>query len=1333
MATQPHVKVGVGEQHEPPTDPPGPLRSTQAAQSRKRRHARLRTFLCRLDVSWSLLFLVFLLCVGITTTSVTHSLITRCVYDSWRSVHGARVAAMTQRLSVGLDRVHDIATATASLHLQKPARIEEESVYSVLCTALDEYDKKTRFRALLVLSRVRAEAAGCMHGLSSTGSLRTLTAFVSRNHTVNGSYLVNSDTHAFVQPLQQVSPWMPSRQNLSVTTADAYDSDPLFPAAEAYYAGVINDTDLSLRWTYRSATPHLIFYSLPLGFITRGMPRAARVPPTDFLQVRLDGSLLFDNYDFLKAPGYSVMAFMNFSLTDTDPLVLSNNWGQPSASNTSLYTPSVTADLSYLHASNVSDPLMREALKHVHLSRLQRAGYEETVEFFYHGALAVVTAHAFRSSQGLTIPLVFASAQASFTGPYRTIFHICDVVVGVAVVLFTALLWWFVHTKISRPLEEMTAHLESSLKPGSRALICSGAGACGVQLTEVGELVRVYNDTMRQLREVDAYLPEALREPHRDDEPSRGIFCHTTGFTSRTSLPRSLSQGSSCPPTTGLREMEMSVVHIRIRPCRTATTTTDNVPLIELVETSQRPLRRGERLAAAVTSAAQMGCIVNTGPFPSRRALSAFVAAVHELSTAHHGVVHALTPDSCTVHFHKAVRTYHVRCTARRARSPGGTSRASAAAAASPSQKQRRRRVSLQHLIAWDAHAAVAFALALQQWVTKAATRGGPDVRVVVDTNTFVCGQHRAVRSEQTMSVAFGRDVMREIGYVPEKIGVKVAMTEETAVRVRDGLAGARRPGVRQIPVEALCTGREGLDGDVVILYEALPGLTTGDGAWHSYAGCVFDAFALMLRGDYAAAHRALSGIGDISNLEPGLMPSILRREAAASEVTGGAVSTQAGRLMRECTSRVARRVTSGFYRRRHVPLGIDAVLKGDALPQSSAPTTSQAVQGLASTTSPRRRSPRRGVRAPVEVALCKSKERFIVTVNVDGQPVRHVIADPPRWAKDNYGMHWYLPLPPGKLSYADYHKLKMTALGSAGLLSTVTAYLLRDVPPLVAKVIENAPDGTMSDALRSAVPVCEPPAKVRAQLLHMFYDHRKLAHPNILLPIAYTYAMEGGVSMIGEYCPGGSLRDIIARYDRIHPLTAFRFGACVTAGLAYLHSKGCVHGALSPETVMVGADGTCKLTGYFTDYARASAIFVLRHTYCVSPAMAAGQPPTPACDMFCCGLLTLEVLTRHHPWAWAAAATVAEDGEEGASVPSEAELSALVNRGGSAFCAAVANGRVVPHLALLDEAVVTEHYTEGALGTVRSCLLYDPAARPTAAQASEVVRKLIELQGAPS
>lgn len=172
--------------------------------------------------------------------------------------------------------------------------------------------------------------------------------------------------------------------------------------------------------------------------------------------------------------------------------------------------------------------------------------------------------------------------------------------------------------------------------------------------------------------------------------------------------------------------------------------------------------------------------------------------------------------------------------------------------------------------------------------------------------------------------------------------------------------------------------------------------------------------------------------------------------------------------------------------------------------------------------------------------------------------------------------------------------------------------------------------------------------------------------------------------------------------------------------GLAFLHFRGLVHGFLSLDTVSVGTNGVGRLIGRYTQYVLDHKLLLVQSICYMGPHVAAGHPPTPACDMFCYGLPCLECLSRGLAWAWAAV------GEVETTQGTEAELLALMAEGGQAFRAAVVEGRVVPRTAVLDSLAVTQRYDEVVRGMMRKLLSFNPSERPTAQEVIEVNRELL-------
>ncbi|KAL7702800.1 protein kinase-like protein [Lotmaria passim] len=131
---------------------------------------------------------------------------------------------------------------------------------------------------------------------------------------------------------------------------------------------------------------------------------------------------------------------------------------------------------------------------------------------------------------------------------------------------------------------------------------------------------------------------------------------------------------------------------------------------------------------------------------------------------------------------------------------------------------------------------------------------------------------------------------------------------------------------------------------------------------------------------------------------------------------------------------------------------------------------------------------------------------------------------------------------------------------------------------------------------------------------------------------------------------------------------------------------------------------------------------------------MAAGAMPTPACDMFCYGLMCIELLSGAKAWKWAAAAgAVAEEGQQQQQqqpVRSEEELGALMADAGQPFYDAVADGRIVPNTDVLDTLTLTTEVDRQSRDALRACLSHDPAERPTALRARQLCEALLAQEG---
>ncbi len=123
------------------------------------------------------------------------------------------------------------------------------------------------------------------------------------------------------------------------------------------------------------------------------------------------------------------------------------------------------------------------------------------------------------------------------------------------------------------------------------------------------------------------------------------------------------------------------------------------------------------------------------------------------------------------------------------------------------------------------------------------------------------------------------------------------------------------------------------------------------------------------------------------------------------------------------------------------------------------------------------------------------------------------------------------------------------------------------------------------------------------------------------------------------ELADGATLAQLVASstpdVERIREI-----GSEVAAGLAHAHDRGVVHRDVKPSNIVLGADGTAKLTDFgIARLADATAGLTLTgHTVgtaaYLSPEQVRGEKVTGAGDVYALGLVLLEVLsgTRAYP-----------------------------------------------------------------------------------------------------
>ncbi|HEU5471575.1 MAG TPA: serine/threonine-protein kinase [Actinophytocola sp.] len=133
-----------------------------------------------------------------------------------------------------------------------------------------------------------------------------------------------------------------------------------------------------------------------------------------------------------------------------------------------------------------------------------------------------------------------------------------------------------------------------------------------------------------------------------------------------------------------------------------------------------------------------------------------------------------------------------------------------------------------------------------------------------------------------------------------------------------------------------------------------------------------------------------------------------------------------------------------------------------------------------------------------------------------------------------------------------------------------------------------------------------------------------KLHHPNAIA--VYDVVDEDGAPcLIMEYLPSRSLAMVLSETGPLDPREVARIGASSAAALVAAHAAGIVHRDVKPGNILLGDDGSVKITDF--GISRASDDVTVTKTGMIAgtpaylaPEMAIGRDPTPASDIFSLG-----------------------------------------------------------------------------------------------------------------
>lgn len=145
------------------------------------------------------------------------------------------------------------------------------------------------------------------------------------------------------------------------------------------------------------------------------------------------------------------------------------------------------------------------------------------------------------------------------------------------------------------------------------------------------------------------------------------------------------------------------------------------------------------------------------------------------------------------------------------------------------------------------------------------------------------------------------------------------------------------------------------------------------------------------------------------------------------------------------------------------------------------------------------------------------------------------------------------------------------------------------------------------------------------------------LLHPNIVNVFDIGQAGDRHF-IVMEYVEGQNLKDLIRDQAPLPVNRALDLATQAAAAVAHAHRAGIVHRDLKPQNILVTADGQVKVADFGIARAMSAASatetgVILGTAHYLSPEQAAGQPATPASDVYTLGVVLYEMLTGRPPF----------------------------------------------------------------------------------------------------
>lgn len=175
----------------------------------------------------------------------------------------------------------------------------------------------------------------------------------------------------------------------------------------------------------------------------------------------------------------------------------------------------------------------------------------------------------------------------------------------------------------------------------------------------------------------------------------------------------------------------------------------------------------------------------------------------------------------------------------------------------------------------------------------------------------------------------------------------------------------------------------------------------------------------------------------------------------------------------------------------------------------------------------------------------------------------------------------------------------------------------------------------------RVAIKILKPESEIDPEFSKRFAREARVAasinHPNVVS--VYDVGQDGDLLyLVMQFVDGIDLKHLIDREGVLPWRRAVSIARDVLAGLVPIHDTGIVHRDIKPQNVLIGDDGTVKVTDFGVahvdlDSELTTAGMTVGTASYMAPEQAQGQTPTPAADVYAVGIMLYEMVSGRLPF----------------------------------------------------------------------------------------------------